>query len=286
MQTLETIKTKSQETLNNLLEKGKERPEEVKAWGITAGGAVVGALTVTAAAKGVVAIFAAIAAPPIALTLGAVGGGVLGWNFMQKQDAARSDTSNTYTSNTDTSNTEASAVAPAVASTPVVAEPTVVPTPEPIVAAAVATPVAEMVNVQADEVVTPVTEVPIAEATTVAAESATTATAAEAPVDTTEALVPESAVAMAPESPTDPVVESPAESMSETMTPDNLEAINGIGPVYASRLHTAGVKTFAHLAELTPDRIQEIIGPIRSGHMIEAEKWIAEALKFAGQGTA
>ena len=70
------------------------------------------------------------------------------------------------------------------------------------------------------------------------------------------------------------------------MAPDDLEAINGIGPVYAGRLQTAGIETFAQLAELTPDRIQEIIGSIRSGHMIEAEKWIAEARQFAEQGDA
>lgn len=90
MQTLETIKSKSQETINNLVEKGKEQPEEVKTWGITVGGAVVGAVAVAAIAKGVVAILATLASPPVALTVGAVGGGIVGWNFMNSQKAGQS----------------------------------------------------------------------------------------------------------------------------------------------------------------------------------------------------
>ena len=88
MQTLETIKSRSQETWNTLLEKGKEQPDDVKRWGVTAGGAIVGAVIVPAVAKGVVAILATLTAPPIALTVGAVGGGVLGWNWMQESTAA------------------------------------------------------------------------------------------------------------------------------------------------------------------------------------------------------
>jgi len=86
MQTVETFKAKSQETLNNLLEKGKEQPEEVRTWGVTAGGAVVGAIALAAVAKGVLAILATLASPPVALTIGAVGGGVFGWNFMKSQN--------------------------------------------------------------------------------------------------------------------------------------------------------------------------------------------------------
>ncbi|MEZ4620029.1 MAG: hypothetical protein R2867_31620 [Caldilineaceae bacterium] len=85
MQTLETLKNRSQETFNTLLEKGKEQPDEIKTFGVTAGGAVLGAVTVTAVAKGVVAILATLASPPVALTIGAVGGGMLGWNWMKEQ---------------------------------------------------------------------------------------------------------------------------------------------------------------------------------------------------------
>jgi hypothetical protein len=87
MQTLENIKTTSQERFNSLRQKGKEQPDDVKVWGVTAGGAVVGALAVTAVAKGVVAVLSTLAAPPVALTVGAVGGGLLGWNYIHKRPA-------------------------------------------------------------------------------------------------------------------------------------------------------------------------------------------------------
>jgi predicted flap endonuclease-1-like 5' DNA nuclease len=79
-----------------------------------------------------------------------------------------------------------------------------------------------------------------------------------------------------------PVIEPAADTAPAV--PDDLEAITGIGPVYAGRLHGAGIQTFAQLAELSPDQIREIIGPIRSGHMIEPEKWIAEARRLATVG--
>lgn len=91
MQTVETIKQRSQKTVNNLLEMGKDQPEEVKTWGATAGGAVVGAVTLAAVAKGVVAILSTLTAPPVALTVGALGGGLLGWNLMKEQTAGEED---------------------------------------------------------------------------------------------------------------------------------------------------------------------------------------------------
>lgn len=86
MQTLEAIKSRSQETFNTLMEKGKDQPQEVKTLGVTAGGAVVGAVAVVAVAKGVLAILATLASPPVALTVGAVGGGFLGWSWMKAQN--------------------------------------------------------------------------------------------------------------------------------------------------------------------------------------------------------
>ena len=84
------------------------------------------------------------------------------------------------------------------------------------------------------------------------------------------------------------VGEQPAESVpvleSVALDPDaadNLEAITGIGPVYADRLRKAGIQTYAQLAELTPEHVQQIIGPIRSGSMIDAQSWIAEAQQLS-----
>ncbi|MCB0063645.1 MAG: hypothetical protein KDE19_16090 [Caldilineaceae bacterium] len=85
MQNLESLRNRGQETVSNLIERGKQQPDEVKLWGITAAAGVGGALTVAAVAKGVLAIVAALATPPLALTIGAVGGGALGWTWMQKQ---------------------------------------------------------------------------------------------------------------------------------------------------------------------------------------------------------
>ena len=85
MQTLETLKTRSQAGVTSLVEKAKEQPAEVKTWGVTAGGAVVGAITVSAIASGILAVLATLAAPPVALTGGAVGGGLVGWNYMRSR---------------------------------------------------------------------------------------------------------------------------------------------------------------------------------------------------------
>ena len=42
-------------------------------------------VALTAAASGILAVVATLAAPPIALTIGAVGGGLLGWNYMHSR---------------------------------------------------------------------------------------------------------------------------------------------------------------------------------------------------------
>jgi len=84
MQTLETMKSKSQESINRLVDLGKQQPEQVRTWGVAAGAALAGALALTAVAKGVLGVVATLANPPVALSIGALAGGVLGWSFMQK----------------------------------------------------------------------------------------------------------------------------------------------------------------------------------------------------------
>jgi predicted flap endonuclease-1-like 5' DNA nuclease len=56
--------------------------------------------------------------------------------------------------------------------------------------------------------------------------------------------------------------------------------VNGIGPAYERRLNTAGIFTCAQLAELTPERVREIIAP-KKWQKIDAEAWIAQARQFA-----
>lgn len=87
MQTLESLKSQGQAGLSNLWESAKEQPDDVKRWGVTAGGAIVGALAVNAAARGAIALLATLTAPPIALTVGAIGGGYLGWNYIRTLQA-------------------------------------------------------------------------------------------------------------------------------------------------------------------------------------------------------
>lgn len=189
MQTLESLKAKGQASFASLREMVNERPADVKIWGVTAGSAVVGAVAVNTAARGVVAILAALAAPPLALTIGAVGGGYLGWNYIHSRQAGEQDVLET--------------------------------SPEPVV--------------EAIEVI-----------------------AVETPV----------------------VVEVVEVAEVPTVEEDDLQKINGIGPVYAGLLQAAGIHTFAQLAELSAEQIRAIIEAERSGHMIEPEVWLAEARQF------
>lgn len=66
---------------------------------------------------------------------------------------------------------------------------------------------------------------------------------------------------------------------------DQLERVKGIGAVFAGRLKAAGIHTFAQLAQLTPERVEEIINP-EEWQKIEADAWIEEAARFAAQQSA
>jgi predicted flap endonuclease-1-like 5' DNA nuclease len=61
---------------------------------------------------------------------------------------------------------------------------------------------------------------------------------------------------------------------------DDLEVIDGIGPVFEKRFYEAGIYTFKQLAELSPERIREIV-KVKGWQKIEPEKWIAEAREYA-----
>lgn len=84
MQTVETSKTRAYERFADFLAKGKTQTDEVKTWGVTAGGALVGAAVVASAAQSILALFAWLTAPPVALTVGVLGGGFIGWNYMHR----------------------------------------------------------------------------------------------------------------------------------------------------------------------------------------------------------
>lgn len=58
---------------------------------------------------------------------------------------------------------------------------------------------------------------------------------------------------------------------------DQLEAIKGIGRVFAQKLNAAGIYTFADLAAQTPERLREIIGTARAASMVQPADWIQQA---------
>lgn len=260
MQAVETVKTRSQEGFANLVAKVQTQPDAVKTWSVTAGSALVGALTLAATANGVLAILAALAAPPVALAVGAVGGGLLGWRYMHNQQA------------------------PQPAATP--ADATLVADP--------ATKGAMVVETLVDP--TAIDPTAIDPTTVEPAEIAQTGDDAAVILSQTEAEVEPSilmaiAPPLAPVAGDDGVTEQPVETapalptetaaMLAPTAADDLTTIHGIGPVYASCLQADGIQTFAQLAELTPERLQEIIGPLRSGNMIDAASWIAQARQLA-----
>ncbi len=62
--------------------------------------------------------------------------------------------------------------------------------------------------------------------------------------------------------------------------PDNLEKIKGIGPVIRRKLNENGVFTFAELAELTVEKLEEIVGEeIR--RLANEDELLRQAKEFA-----
>ncbi|HMN31312.1 MAG TPA: helix-hairpin-helix domain-containing protein, partial [Caldilineaceae bacterium] len=51
------------------------------------------------------------------------------------------------------------------------------------------------------------------------------------------------------------------EATAEVVQRDPLEQIRGIGPVFAQRLHEAGIFTFAQLAAAEPERVRAAVDP-------------------------
>ncbi len=62
---------------------------------------------------------------------------------------------------------------------------------------------------------------------------------------------------------------------------DKLDAIRGIGPVYAQRLSSAGIRSFAQLAELAPEQVGEIVGQGKAENLVNARGWIDQARQLA-----
>jgi large subunit ribosomal protein L21 len=62
---------------------------------------------------------------------------------------------------------------------------------------------------------------------------------------------------------------------------DDLEVINGIGPVFARRLQAAGVRTFADLAGASPERLLEIVEATPG--LADTDSWREQAARLAGK---
>lgn len=65
-----------------------------------------------------------------------------------------------------------------------------------------------------------------------------------------------------------------------------LEQIQGIGPVFARRLHEAGVVTLADLAAQTPEDVRAIVATVRGGKMVNVQTWIDQARQLTNSTVA
>jgi len=64
---------------------------------------------------------------------------------------------------------------------------------------------------------------------------------------------------------------------------DNLQAINGIGPVFAKRLNEAGIHTFEQLSRVTPNEMEKILGKLFKRFFSEENTIIEQAKEYAKQ---
>lgn len=64
---------------------------------------------------------------------------------------------------------------------------------------------------------------------------------------------------------------------SASVAPNPLEQIQGIGPVFARRLHEAGIVTLADLATQTPEQVRAIAVTVRGGKLVNVQSWINQA---------
>ena len=76
----------------------------------------------------------------------------------------------------------------------------------------------------------------------------------------------------------------PSVETAEAISSNDLSAIMGIGIVIQDRLNRSGIKTYAQLADATPENLEAILGSRITGTMIN--DWIAEARKRAQAGSS
>ncbi len=74
--------------------------------------------------------------------------------------------------------------------------------------------------------------------------------------------------------------EEPAAVEGAAAAEDDLTAIKGIGPKFAETLQAAGITTFAALAQLTPEELEQIVQPA-GWQKVDFAEWIAQATELA-----
>jgi len=102
--------------------------------------------------------------------------------------------------------------------------------------------------------------------------SAASTAAPKAPAPAAKASPPKVEAVAEPAKPAEPV-EAPE---PEAPDGDPLVDLNGIGPGTQQRLYAAGIKTFAALANASPDMLRELAGPAVT-RRYHVEDWIEEA---------
>lgn len=65
--------------------------------------------------------------------------------------------------------------------------------------------------------------------------------------------------------------------------PDELTAIRGIGRIYQWKLRDAGIASYDQLAQITPERLREIL-EVPAWRKFEPESWIEQAKVLARRG--
>jgi predicted flap endonuclease-1-like 5' DNA nuclease len=63
-------------------------------------------------------------------------------------------------------------------------------------------------------------------------------------------------------------------------TPEDLEAIRGIGPAYAHRLREAGINNYIDLARQSPEKLLEIV-QARAWQAVDPQDWIEQARQLS-----
>ncbi len=65
-------------------------------------------------------------------------------------------------------------------------------------------------------------------------------------------------------------------SLCDEIRPHQVERIKGIGPVIKKKLKKNGISTFAELAAITPERMEEIVGE-KIHRLVDGEAIIRQA---------